>query len=68
MNSPAGQIWAHVPVSHGARWQSASPPHPFPGGHAWQVPPPQSTSVSAPFLTPSAHVAATHVPVTQLPL
>jgi hypothetical protein len=67
MNSPGGQIWAHVPVSP-ALAGSQRPLRILSGGHGWQVPPPQSRSVSAPFFTPSAHVAATHVPVAQLPL
>ncbi|HRI68289.1 MAG TPA: hypothetical protein PK156_28865 [Polyangium sp.] len=31
--------------------------HTFPTAHGGHVPPPQSTSVSAPFLTPSSHAA-----------
>jgi hypothetical protein len=68
MNSPVGQICAHVPVSHGARWQSPSALHPLPGGQAWHVAPPQSMSVSAPFFRPSVQLAAVHVPVAHFPL
>ena len=36
--------------------------------HAPQAPPPQSTSVSVPFLTPSVQVGAAHLPLEQTPL
>jgi hypothetical protein len=40
----------------------------LPDGHAGHVPPPQSTSVSFPFLTRSVQVGAWHVPPMQTPL
>jgi hypothetical protein len=42
--------------------------HPWPIGHAGQVPPPQSTPVSLPFLTLSMHDGAAHCPPVQKPL
>jgi hypothetical protein len=41
--------------------QSEASAQPCPEPHAAQVPPPQSVSVSLPFLTPSAQVGAWHV-------
>jgi hypothetical protein len=37
--------------------QSELPEHPLPAAHLLQLVPPQSMSVSAPFLTPSAQPA-----------
>jgi len=39
----------------------------LPAAHPGQVPPPQSTSVSVPFLTKSVHVEALHTLVMQTP-
>ena len=44
------------------------PPHILPLAHAGHAPPPQSTSVSVPFLIPSPHDGAWQVPAPQLPL
>ncbi len=46
-----------TPVLHGPLAQSVSPPQTLPGAQVAPQFPPQSTSVSAPFLTPSLHVA-----------
>jgi hypothetical protein len=43
--------------------QSFAFPHASPGRHAGHVPPPQSTAVSAPFLTKSVHVFGWQVPL-----
>jgi len=48
--------------------QSLGVAHVAPAVHAPHVGPPQSTSVSAPFLTPSLHVAAAQVPDVALQL
>ena len=40
----------------------------FPGAQAGQVPPPQSTSVSFPFVTASEQVGAAQKPFAQTPL
>jgi hypothetical protein len=42
--------------------------HSFDSPQAAHVPPPQSTSVSFPFFTPSLQVAAWHCPATQTPV
>jgi hypothetical protein len=42
----------HEPLTHRFS-QSSSTVQPAPSGHGLQVPPPQSTSVSSPFSTPS---------------
>jgi hypothetical protein len=42
--------------------QSRGDWHCSPGWQRGQLPPPQSTSVSDPFWSPSEHVAAWHVP------
>jgi hypothetical protein len=52
----APQIGPHVPSKQSAPAQSAERRHPRPAAHAGHVPPPQSTSVSAPFFTPSVQV------------
>jgi hypothetical protein len=52
---------AQVPAEQTALWQSVSTPQVSPIGHAGQLPP-QSTSVSLPFFTPSEHDGAWHVP------
>jgi hypothetical protein len=67
MNWPGGQIWAQIPFSHGARWQSASTTHDRPGGHAGHALPPQSTAVSLPFLSPSLHVVIWQTPPVHVP-
>jgi hypothetical protein len=56
----ATQTW--VIVLQAIEVQSDSCKHCFPSGHAAQMPPPQSTSVSLPSLTWSSHVEATQVP------
>ena len=48
--------------------QSPALEHVLPGPQVGQVPPPQSTSVSTPFFTPSVQVAAWHKPPVQTPL
>src|SRR5262249_20608833 len=47
--------------------QSPPPWQPLPLSHGPHLPPPQSTSVSPPFVLPSLHVAGTHtwLPVSQ---
>jgi hypothetical protein len=40
--------------------------HALPVAQGGQVPPPQSTSVSAPFFTPSVQLGAAHVPLVQV--
>jgi hypothetical protein len=49
-------------------WQSVAMLHARPSAHAGHVRPPQSGAVSAPFLTLSEHVAATHTLLVHLPL
>jgi hypothetical protein len=46
----------HTPAMHALLRQSRAAPHPLPTPQALQ-PGPQSTSVSAPFSTPSVHDA-----------
>jgi hypothetical protein len=48
--------------------QSALPAQPVPSAHGPQVPPPQSTPLSAPFLIPSLQAAAWQSPPTHTPL
>jgi hypothetical protein len=50
----------HVPLQK-PLLQSVAKPQVWPAPHAGHVPPPQSMSVSLPFLTPSRHVGAWHV-------
>jgi hypothetical protein len=57
-----------TPTEQNAVLQSDAALHPSPVLHVPQVPPPQSTPVSAPFLTPSLHAAGWHVPSLQTPL
>jgi hypothetical protein len=53
-------VWAtHVPLSQTSEAQSEFAPQPPRFEQGRHVPPPQSTPVSAPFLTWSSHVAAT---------
>jgi hypothetical protein len=63
------QTAAHVPPSQKPPSQSLSAPQPEPGGHGRQLPPPQSTSVSVPFLAPSVHDGTVQkpVPTSQVP-
>jgi hypothetical protein len=59
----------HVPLTHAEAEQSLFVPQPLPTAQFAVQVPPQSTSVSFPFLTPSVHVAATHLPpLEHLPL
>jgi hypothetical protein len=53
---------------HTPLWQSPATAHVLPVVHFEHVPPPQSTSVSAPFLTTSVQVGAWHTLLTQTPL
>jgi hypothetical protein len=49
----------HVPIGvHTFEVQSPETSHPALSGQAGQAPPPQSSSVSVPFCTPSVQVAA----------
>jgi hypothetical protein len=48
--------------------QSVPVTHSLVATHAAQVPPPQSTSVSTPFLTASSQAGAWQVPLVQTPL
>jgi hypothetical protein len=50
-----------TPLVHGPFAQSVSPPHAFPGAHVGPQFPPQSMSVSAPFLIVSLQVAGWHL-------
>jgi hypothetical protein len=56
-------LLVHTPLE-----QSLAPPHALPVAHLAQLVPPQSTSLSPPFLTLSEHVAAWHRPPVQTPL
>jgi hypothetical protein len=60
----SSHVWGvqpQTPLSHGPRAQSPSTMQFSPGSHRGQPPPPQSTSVSALFISPSLHSAlATH--------
>jgi hypothetical protein len=57
--TPSEQVGAlQRPPVHTLLEQSAPPPHALFAPHAAQVPPPQSTSDSAPFFVPSEQVAA----------
>jgi len=49
---------AHAPLEQSADVQSPPVRHDLPLAHAGHVPPPQLTSVSAPFLALSVHVGA----------
>jgi len=57
---------AQAPVTHRPEAQSPSDEHRRPLAQAGQVPP-QSTSPSAPFLTPSAQVGLVHSPSLHTP-
>src|SRR5450432_2099510 len=57
----------HTFVVHTADWQSVLKPHMFPVAQREQAPP-QSVSVSLPFLTPSAHEGALHTLLLHVPL
>src|SRR2546430_11314510 len=52
----------HTPVE-----QSGPVPQPLPMAHLFGQLPPQSTSVSVPFLIPSVQLACTQLPLTQWP-
>jgi len=57
---------AHFPALHRLLVQSDATPHVLPTAQCCEQDPPQSTSVSFPFLMPSLHVgAATHFPALQ---
>jgi hypothetical protein len=61
---------SHFIDVHDADAQSLFAAHPFPAPHVCPVatqPAPQSTSVSPPFFTPSAHVGAAHALAVQTP-
>src|SRR5258708_39780490 len=51
-----------TPLAQRPEAQSPFPVHILPVPHAGQEPPPQSTSVSVPFLTPSEQLGAWHFP------
>jgi hypothetical protein len=53
----------HVAFTHTLDAQSCATPQARPVPHAWHVPPPQSTSVSVPFLIPSKHEGAWQMPI-----
>jgi hypothetical protein len=57
-----------IPFTHTSFAQSAGTRHVSPVGHPAQTGPPQSTSVSPPFLTPSMQLGGTHLPDWQLSL
>jgi hypothetical protein len=61
LHTPVGQVVCGVqpqmPELHGPFEQSPSAPHFLPGAHVAPQLPPQSTSVSAPFITPSVQLA-----------
>src|SRR4051812_29553129 len=57
---------AQRPETHAPDWQSVFTEHAKPEAHPEQTPPPQSTSVSLPFLTPSAQPEA-QVPLEHTP-
>ena len=59
-DAPTGPHW-QTPPAHDWLWQSDPPLHIWPRPQDWQVPPPQSTSVSAPFLIPSLQVGCMQV-------
>lgn len=62
-------VQAQVPLLHGPLLQSPSAVHAWPVVHVAPQLPPQSTSVSAPFFTPSLHDADSQVfEVAQKPL
>jgi hypothetical protein len=64
-HTPSVHVGAtHLPLAHLLLRQSQSDatPHVRPTGQRAQLPPPQSTSDSVPFLTPSLHVAALQNP------
>src|SRR5436190_6931258 len=56
---PGGHIpqplGAHTPAWHDPLWQSPPKRHTFPSAHRGQIMPPQSMSLSSPFLSPSLH-------------
>src|SRR5262245_12435772 len=56
------------PVQQAWVAQSELTLHSLPGGHFCAQFPPQSTSVSSPFFTPSVQDGAAHVPYVQTPL
>src|SRR4051794_17518007 len=61
---------AHALPVHTPLWQSVPPVQPLLVGHLGQDPPPQSVSVSVPFLTPSPQVGVwqtlpVHTPLAQ---
>jgi len=56
------------PPLHELVWQSPFATQVAPSPQAPQLGPPQSTSLSPPFLTPSEHVGAWQTPLTHTPL
>ncbi len=67
--TPSEQLGARqVPPEQTPLAQSLGTPQVWPSAQLPQAPPPQSTSVSAPFLTPSEHAGARQVPPEQTPL
>jgi hypothetical protein len=57
-------VW-HAPLEHALLAQSAGAVQLLPGSHLPHAEPPQSMSLSSPFLTESLQVAATHTEPTQ---
>src|SRR4051812_27962461 len=65
---PGSIMGAHTPFMQSVLAQSLLPLQGCPIGHGPQMPPPQSTPVSVPFLMPSLQVGTTggaHTPFTQ---
>src|SRR5437868_2297180 len=61
--------WGHsqMPLVHTFDAQSVLPPQKKPCAHLGQMPPPQSLSVSVPFLVWSVHEGFAHKPSVQMP-
>jgi len=58
-------VLAHTPPQQALLWQSLASRHFLPLTQAGHTPPPQSTSVSMPFCTPSVQVGSRQVPLLQ---
>ncbi|MGI8854968.1 MAG: hypothetical protein ACR2JW_04390 [Thermomicrobiales bacterium] len=65
---PLGQTVTHTPLLQRPLVQSVPTRHCLPTPHFEQVGPPQSTSVSLPFFTPSTHAGGWHRPSRHTPL
>jgi hypothetical protein len=64
----SNDLYWQIPELQTPLMQSLPALHILPDAHAAHVPPPQSMSVSFPFLTMSVQVARAHVPALQTPL